>query len=488
MILAGITGVARHLLRIVLYGAIGMVLTLLVVFVMSFQNRPDLEIWHTVDLDEEFTADSKIDRFEEYLVLEDRLFRQLEEEVVSQTGPVGTDVVNRYKRGSLSDPERWTPNWNRTYEWRADNAQGAVLLLHGLSDSPYSLRHLGRSLNDSGMHTLGLRLPGHGTTPSGLVAVRWQDMAAAVELAVDYLARHNPGKPLYVVGYSNGAALAIHYALTTLSEPQLPRVDRLVLISPQIAITSAAAFAVWQGRLGWLLGLEKLAWNEVLPEYDPFKYGSFAINAGDLSYRITRQINKHITELEPTGLLDNMPPTLAFSSVVDATVLAPALVHQLYNRLTNPGNELVLFDINDPAGMDPLFKWNPDEMLNALGEIPDPQYELTVITNASPSSVEVIERLRLPGQTMFTERELGLSWPAGIYSLSHVALPFPPNDPLYGGPDAPPSPGVELGDIALRGERNVLMIPPALMLRQRWNPFYSYLEARVKGFVQAEPR
>lgn len=27
---------------------------------------------------------------------------------------------------------------------------------------------------------------------------------------------------------------------------------------------------------------------------------------------------------------------------------------------------------------------------------------------------------------------LGLEWPAGVLSLSHVALPFPPDDPLYG--------------------------------------------------------
>ncbi|MBW2710770.1 MAG: hypothetical protein JRC58_02615 [Deltaproteobacteria bacterium] len=27
------------------------------------------------------------------------------------------------------------------------------------------------------------------------------------------------------------------------------------------------------------------AWNSVLPEYDPFKYNSFAVNAGNAEYR-----------------------------------------------------------------------------------------------------------------------------------------------------------------------------------------------------------
>jgi hypothetical protein len=46
-----------------------------------------------------------------------------------------------------------------------------------------------------------------------------------------------------------------------------------------------------------------------------------------------------------------------------------------------------------------------------------------------------------------------------------------------------PSPGVALGSLALRGERGVLKISPAAMLRLRWNPFYPYLEARTLEFL-----
>ena len=42
-------------------------------------DKPDLHIWHTADLDEEFTVRSKVTTFEEYLSLEDRLFTQLNE-------------------------------------------------------------------------------------------------------------------------------------------------------------------------------------------------------------------------------------------------------------------------------------------------------------------------------------------------------------------------------------------------------------------------
>jgi hypothetical protein len=70
-----------------------------------------------------------------------------------------------------------------------------------------------------------------------------------------------------------------------------------------------------------------------------------------------------------------------------------------------------------------------------------------------------------------------------VYSLSHVALPFPPDDPLYGGEGRAKSPGIHLGDLALRGERDVLLVPAAEMLRMRWNPFYPFLEHKVLEFL-----
>ncbi len=79
-----------------------------------------------------------------------------------------------------------------------------------------------------------------------------------------------------------------------------------------------------------MLGLEKLAWHDILPGYEPFKYGAFAINASDVSYRITRQIQLMLDAASASGTLADMPPTQAFFSVVDATVSVPALVERLY--------------------------------------------------------------------------------------------------------------------------------------------------------------
>lgn len=473
----------RHAWRLFFYGTIGVVLTLIVVFVKYLDGRTDLDVWHLADLDQEFTVDSDISNFKEYLALEDHLFEQLDELVYEKTGPVGDDLANRYKRGSQSNPERWPRNWNRSYEMPLDAPRASVLLLHGLSDSPYSLRSLAERLHESGVHTLGLRIPGHGTAPSGLVNVTWQDMAAAVRLAVLHLAEQNGERPIYIVGYSNGAALAVQYTLATLDDPALPRIDSLVLMSPEIGVTPAAAWAIWQARLGRVLGLEKLAWNDILPEYDPFKYGSFAVNAGDLSYRLTTEIQRRITVLSDSGKIDALPPVLAFSSVVDSTVLVPALVNNLFKRLPPGGHELVLFGINAHAGIEPLLRWSPEKMLSTLRGITEPRFTLSLLTNRGTDSGNVIEQKWTIGKDQAVETELGMRWPKGIYSLSHVALPFAPDDPLYGGEATRPSPGVALGSLAWRGEKDVLQISPTAMLRLRWNPFYSYLERRTLEFL-----
>ena len=476
-------GLLVQLTRLAVYGSVSVVLTLLVVFIQYLDSRPDLDPWHLADLDEEFTVHSPVASFEEYLALEDRLFAQLEEQVYRQTGEPGSDRINRYKRNSLADPARWPRDWNRSYLLENPEPRAMVFMLHGLSDAPYSLRRMAQRLHGEGATVLGLRIPGHGTAPSALVTVRWQDMAAAVRLAVKHLAQAGQGRPIYIVGYSNGAALAVDYTLATLEDSEQPLVEGLVLLSPEIGVSSAAALAVWQARIGHLLGLEKLAWNDILPEYEPFKYGSFAVNAGDVSYRLTREIQHKIERLGASGQLQGMPPVLAFSSVVDATVVAPALVQNLFNQLPQGGHALVLFDINRRAGIEQILRWQPDDMINALRDAPGSTYAFSLVTNESSQSSQVVVRHWNPGEETISEEPLGLTWPADVYSLSHVALPFPPDDPLYGGYPTAAGPGIQLGNIALRGERGALLISESTMLRLRWNPFYSFLENRALRFI-----
>jgi alpha-beta hydrolase superfamily lysophospholipase len=472
--------------RAIGFGLAGALLAAVVVFVWIVNRGPELDPWHTTELDQEFVEHSPITTFAEYLELEDRLFEQLETRIVSRTPANERHITNRFHAGSLSDPERWPRNWNRSFELSREAPRAGILLLHGLSDSPYSLRSLGERLHEAGAHVVGLRIPGHGTAPSSLTEVRWQDMAAAVRIAVRHVRGAVGDVPLAILGYSNGGALAVHYTLDALSEDALPRPDRLVLISPEIGISPMAAFAVWQKRLGRLLGLEKLEWNSVLPEYDPFKYQSFAVNAGEQAYRLTGEIASDFDALASAGQLAAFPPVLTFQSGVDSTVSTPAVIQGLMGRLAPNGHELVLFDLNKTAHMEPLFQQDPTATLGPLLRSNRGSYALSVVTNRNANTRDVELRQWAPGSEASTIRTLDLAWPRDVFSLSHVALPFAASDPLYGNGSGEPSPGVQLGALALRGEKGVLRLTGADMLRQRWNPFHPFLEARTLEFLSLD--
>jgi alpha-beta hydrolase superfamily lysophospholipase len=473
----------KHIAKALIYLTFGGLIALVGVFVFYLDSRPDLKVWHKAELDAEFTAESPVADFPGYLRLEEKLFQQLEERVYARVAPEDRSLLNRFNHGSMSDPSRWPRNWNRTFEFTRESPKAGILLLHGMSDSPYSLRHVGQLLHEAGATVIGLRIPGHGTAPSGLVEMHWQDMAAAVQLAVKHLHKEIDSQPLYIIGYSNGSALALHYALSTLDDPQLPKPDGLVLISPAIGVTPLAAFAVWQARLGHLLRLDKLAWNDIELEYDPYKYNSFAVNAGDQVYRLTAEIQNLINKNTDAGRMQLLPPILAFQSVVDTTVSAPALVAGLFQKLPDAGHELVFFDINRINEAAKLFINDPKPYLDKMLYDERLFYTLTLVANENESSPQVVSLRKAAGTNVADSSPLGLNWPRGIHSLSHVSLPFPESDPLYGANSSQENPGVHLGNVALQGERGVLRVSAAAMLRLRWNPFYPFIEQRIFDFV-----
>ena len=259
-----------------------------------------LQAWHTEKLDREYSLDRSgdVQTLEDYLALEVSVFEQLDEEIYrgADTGP-GTEF-RRYSPGSAADPRKHKPDWNRSFQLDTANPRGGVLLLHGMSDSPYSLRAIGQALHEQGYQVLGLRLPGHGTAPSGMLSVHWNDMSAAVSMAMAHLFESVGNRQVHIVGYSTGAALALDYALEA---PVSARPASLVLISPAIGIHPTAALASWKRRLSLLPGLEGLAWLDLEAEFDPYKYNSFATNAAEQVHRLTRSVGERNRHATPQG-------------------------------------------------------------------------------------------------------------------------------------------------------------------------------------------
>jgi alpha-beta hydrolase superfamily lysophospholipase len=471
------------------WAAVIIFLTIVIGGALDARRRlPDLEAWHRFVPRDAKAADlTPQSTLADYLAIEDRAFKSVHEEIEQRLDPAWRVPANRYNPDGLSFPGRLGTDWNRTQELLPQgDVAGGALLVHGLTDAPYSMRTIAEDLRSRGYRVLALRVPGHGTVPSGLTDVTWEDWLAAVRLG----ARHLRGaigadRPLLLVGYSNGGALVLKYALDAIEGSGDPQASRLVLLSPMIGVPPFAWLARVISMLGPVPAFEKARWLDVYPEYNPFKYNSFAANAGLQTWRLTTALQKQTARVADAGLGRRMPPMLAFHSLVDATVSTPAVVHALYDVIADERSELVLFDINRASGLVPFIRPADATLLSRLTDRSSRRYRRTLVTNVDAASLEVAERTIAPGATTIETQPLGLSWPRDVYSLSHVAIPFPLTDPVYGREEVAGAPAmIRLGMLSPRGERAVFSVPSDTLMRLTCNPFFEYLHGRVVKWIR----
>ena len=484
----------RRALQLVKGGAIALTSLALLVFVAAFiargvtsANGPDLEPWHTFVPRELTVAEMGQSDWAGYLAEEARIFAEMKNAVTDRLPALERTPINRYFAGSRVYPPRFAQDWNRSFEIAPEGpVRGAAVFLHGLTDSPYSLRHVARRYSALGYLSIGIRLPGHGTTPGALTDVEVKDWIAASRLAVrEARKRVGPDAPIHLVGYSNGAALALMYALDALDDDTLVRPARLVLLSPMIAITPFARFVGLAGLPAVVPAFAKAAWLSIEPEFNPFKYNSFPVNAARQSYLLTQELAANIQRHLTSGKIANMPPVLAFQSVLDETVSAPAVLTGLFAHLPENGSELVLFDLNRTTDLDLVLTRNTLDVLDSLLPDADRSFHSTLVTNI-PGQAAVQAQTKGPHATNPQTLPLNLTYEPNVYSLSHIAVPFPLADGLYGmTPDPADAFGINLGTITGRGERGALVLSLDILMRMSSNPFFPYLLERVETAITA---
>src|ERR1051326_909305 len=103
-----------------------------------------------------------------------------------------------------------------------------VLLCHGFTGSPASLRPWADRLAGAGLTVSLPRLPGHGTTWQDMAHTRWEDWYAEVDRAYEELRGHSD--EIFLMGLSMGSCLALRMA-----ELRGAGVAGLVLVNPSLA-------------------------------------------------------------------------------------------------------------------------------------------------------------------------------------------------------------------------------------------------------------
>lgn len=443
---------------------------------------PPLKLWHT-QAPNDATAE-EIDGMDwaQWLAREQAVMAEVRRTVTDALPEADQVAQNRYWADSPVHAPSLPTDWNRSFTLEpTGTARGVVVLLHGLTDAPYSLRHIGLMYQARGFHVVAPRMPGHGTVPAGLTVAEMDDWQATTRLAVrEARRRAGPSAPLHMVGYSNGGALTVRHAIAALDDAALGAPDQIILISPMIGLTPFARFS---GMAGWpalLPALARAAWLDTISEYNPFKYNSFPVKAAVQSHALTVAIDRELVAARQSGALDRFPPTLAFQSSVDSTVSSRAVASGLFDRLSAGNHELVLFDVNRAARVGPLMRRSALAATEGL-ITPGPRpYRLSVVTNVALGDPMVLLRSVPEGGGAEERNDIGLAFPAAFHSLGHVALPFPMSDGLYGfTPDPADDQGFNLGALALRGENGTLAASVEALNRASSNPFFDWMAARI---------
>ena len=460
------------------------VLLLTVYFGWAFDSRNMLQLGpeHRIRFEHEFRARQEDETdWAAYLEIEERLAAEIIEKIADNDRP--DSLVDRYSTSSLSNPDRFPGNWNRSFQVTVPTARGVAVLLHGLSDSPYSMLATAQTLAGAGYNVVVPRMPGHGFAVGGLLQARWEDWTAAVRLAVRHAASL-PGaeQSLLIAGYSNGGLLAIDYALACDEAPGMQCPDGIVLMSPAIAVSSAAIVTNLHPAISWLPYFEQFEWLSILPEIDPFKFTSFPKRAAWEIYRVSRQTHRQLAD---PAAVAKLPPILTFQSVVDNTITARAIVTLLYNRLPAGNSKLVVYDVNRNSTALHLMKTPPPDIVEYFLSSAPLNFGVTVLRNRDRSTNALDAVSLAAGATETSVHATTLEWPEGVYSLSHIAIPFRFDDIVYGNGNTNDRGNFELklGALAPRGEAGVLMLTSDFFLRTRNNPFYTFQAKTLTDWI-----
>lgn len=197
-----------------------------------------------------------------------------------------------------------------------DSGPTGVLLCHGFTGSPQSLRAWAEYLAQAGLSVSLPRLPGHGTTWQEMARTRWEDWFAEVDRAFDEL--QSRADEIFVMGLSMGGCLALR-----LAELRGAAVRGLVLVNPSVT-ADTRLFALAPVLKHMVHSLKGVGSDIKKPGVREDSYDRTPVKAAATLPGLWRTTQQHLSELTQ--------PVLVFHSTEDH-VVKPASVKKLVEAL-----------------------------------------------------------------------------------------------------------------------------------------------------------
>lgn len=328
----------------------------------------------------------------------------------------------------------------------ANNPKAAVLLIHGLTDSPFLFHDLATSFIKQGISVRTLLLPGHGTAPEALIEVKESQWRSSANYAIEQMFKDY--ERVYLGGFSTGGALIIdHLNQHPLTAEQQQKLKGVLLWSPA---SKAKASMAWAAKyVSWFKTyLDKSA------DVDFAKYESFPTNAG-------AQVHALMERITPSKLT-NLPsiPVLVVASDVDNTIDTTATLSLLTHWYASKSDEA--------KRKDTLVYYGSKQLTMAL-----------------PSKLNKVENANCAGAP----------YCASVLNIAHTSPTNAPSNPHYGWNGhyrncehlvgSKQFEECKTTDAPMLGETNdaTLKIAPSLQ-RLTFNPYYTQMESAIQVFIQ----
>ena len=234
--------------------------------------------------------------------------------------PDGQQIEWRLPFALTPDPATCPPGKNGL-------ARRGVLLVHGLSDSPYLVRDIAEAFRDRCYLARAVLLPGHGTVQGDLQRSGLEDWMAAVRYGLESFDGAVDG-PLVLAGYSMGVSLGILHVLED-EAGHGPEITAMVGFAPALH----GPFEPADARLAFLQlvsGLPRFQYYAVRRQIDPVKYESFAV-AATFEYAALQARIGDLVGGTPLNI-----PFFAVMSEADLTVPPANVLDFFCHRLKGP--------------------------------------------------------------------------------------------------------------------------------------------------------
>jgi esterase/lipase len=232
--------------------------------------------------------------------------------------------------------------WNLPYrlvpaeDCGPENRTG-VLLVHGLSDSPFVFRDLAVYLAGHCIEVRTLLLQGHGTRPGDMINARaevWRQ-----QVRHQFTALSEEVDRAFIGGFSLGGALATEYALAE----EGPRPEGLIAIAPAWELNGLSDY-LWLAPVADVFG----DFVEKEPELNPVKYESVTFNAGTQIGEVISGTQSRMARQEALDI-----PLFLAATEADSVINLDYLVSQFRSRFSNPRNRMMIFrDTGQPWSED----------------------------------------------------------------------------------------------------------------------------------------